>query len=223
MLTTFRSQNGLRGKTMLSIEMDDRTCSIRQKRTELRFVIAFMVVLSCVLPYLWQKTSASEPTRERVAGLSGQHDFDFLFGKWRVHCHRLVHPLSQSNDWIDFDGTLDTQPLWSGKANLTILEADPPGGHLEGMDIRVYNPHSQQWSVYWTSSDSPSLGIPVVGEFKDGRGEFFDQETYRNRAILVRYLWSEIKEDSWRWEQAFSVDGGKTWETNWINTCVREK
>jgi hypothetical protein len=63
----------------------------------------------------------------------------------------------------------------------------------------------------------------VVGEFKDGRGEFFDQETYRNRAILVRYLWSEIKEDSWRWEQAFSVDGGKTWETNWINTCVREK
>jgi hypothetical protein len=101
--------------------------------------------------------------------------------------------------------------------------ADAPGGHLEGMDIRMYNPRSHQWSVYWTSSDSPSLGVSVVGEFKNGRGEFFDQETYQNRAILVRYLWSEIKEDSWRWEQAFSVDGGKTWETNWINTCVREK
>jgi hypothetical protein len=196
---------------------------IVQKWTQFRFIIALTSALLCFLPYLLEKASAAEPTEETASARSGQHDFDFLFGKWRVHYHRLMHPLSQSNDWIDFDGTLDTQPLWSGKADLTILEADAPAGHLEGMDIRMYNPRSHQWSVYWTSSDSPSLGVPVVGEFKNGRGEFFDQETYQNRAILVRYLWSEIKEDSWRWEQAFSVDGGKTWETNWINTCVREK
>jgi hypothetical protein len=151
----------------------------------------------------------------------GQHDFDFETGTWKTHLTRLLHPLSGSHAWATYDGTTVVRKVWDGRANLVELEVDGPAGHLELLSLRLYNPDAHQWSLNVASSRGGSLGTPTIGAFKDGRGEFIDQETYNGRAILVRFVISDIKPDSCHFEQAFSDDGGKTWEVNWIATDVR--
>ena len=151
----------------------------------------------------------------------GQRDFDFAFGTWKTQLWRLLNPLSGSNQWADYEGTTVVSKIWNGRANLAQLEADGKEGHLQVMSLRLYNPQSGQWSLYAASSRNGTLSVPTVGEFKDERGEFFDQETFNERSILVRNVWSDITPDSCRFEQAFSDDGGKTWEVNWIAVDIR--
>ena len=151
----------------------------------------------------------------------GQRDFDFEIGNWKTHVSRLQHPLTASTTWIQYDGTTVVRKLWDGRANLGELEVDGPAGHLELLSLRLYNPQSHQWSLNVTSSRSGVLGVPTIGQFKIGRGEFVDQETFNGRTILVRFVISAITADSCHFEQAFSADGGKTWEVNWIATDTR--
>lgn len=151
----------------------------------------------------------------------GSHDFDFEIGTWKTHVSRLVHPLSGSKVWAQYDGTSAVSKVWNGRANLVELEADGPQGHLELASFRLYNPQAHQWSLNVASSRGGSFGTPTVGEFKDGRGEFYDQETFNDRAILVRFVISNITPKSCHFEQAFSADGGKTWEVNWIADDTR--
>jgi hypothetical protein len=153
----------------------------------------------------------------------GQHDFDFAIGTWKTHVSRRLHPLTGSSSWIEFDGTVVTRKVWNGLANLEEIEADQPTGHTELLALRLYNPKSHQWSLNGTSSNEPSLSSPPIGEFKDGRGVFVDQEPFNGRMILVRDVFSEITADSHHMEQAFSDDGGKTWEANWVATLTRVK
>jgi hypothetical protein len=154
----------------------------------------------------------------------GQHDFDFEFGSWKVHNRRLLHPLAGSNDWVEFDGTVVARPVWGGRANMDEFEADSPSGRIEGMTVRTYNTKSHQWSLYWANQKNGVFSLPAtVGKFKDGRGEFYDQEDFNGTNIFVRYLWTLPSPDSPHWEQAFSVDGGKTWETNWVTDFTRVK
>ena len=151
----------------------------------------------------------------------GQHDFDFLFGNWTVHSRRLLHPLTGSNEWVEVDGTAIDKRIWDGRAQLEEFEAEGPSGHVEGMTVRIYNPNSHQWSLYWANQSDGKFSLPAtVGQFTNGRGEFFDSEEYRGRNILVRYAWIPSA-DSPQWEQAFSADGGKTWETNWVWKLMR--
>jgi hypothetical protein len=105
------------------------------------------------------------------------------------------------------------------------LEADSPSGHIEGMTVRTYNPKSHQWSIYWANQANGVFSLPAtVGKFDgNGRGEFYDQEDFNGRNIFVRFVWTVLSADTTRWEQAFSADGGKTWETNWIITGTRVK
>jgi hypothetical protein len=152
----------------------------------------------------------------------GQHDFDFELGSWKIHLKRLSHPLTGSNTWVEFDGTSVTRKVWDGRAQLEQFETDGTSGHIEGLTLRLYNPESRQWSLYWGTSKSGALSLPAtVGEFKDGRGEFYDQEAFNGRMIFVRYLWSNITPNSAHFEQSFSDDGGKTWEVNWITDQTR--
>lgn len=152
-----------------------------------------------------------------------QHDFDFLFGSWAVHTRRLLHPLTGSNEWVEFDGTAIDKPVWNGRAQLEEFEANSPTGHIEGMTVRIYDTKSHQWSIYWANQSDGKFSLPAtVGQFREGRGEFFDQEDYKGKNIFVRYTWMSSP-DSPRWEQAFSPDGGKTWETNWIWTLTHMK
>jgi hypothetical protein len=159
---------------------------------------------------IFGKTGPQQTSSER----DGQHDFDFWFGRWKVHNRRLLHPLSGSNEWVEFGGTVVARSVWAGLANMDEFEADSPSGHIEGMTVRTYDPKSHQWSLYWANAAKGVFEKPMIGQFKDSRGEFFDQEDFAGKAIYVRFVWSEIKANSCRWEQAFSNDGGKTWETN---------
>ncbi len=152
----------------------------------------------------------------------GQHDFDFEFGRWKMHNRRLLKPLTGSSDWVEFDGTLVARPIWQGRANMDEVEADSPTGHIEGLTVRTYNPKSHQWSIYWANQKNGVFSLPAtVGKFTNGRGEFYDQEDWNGTNIFVRFLWFP-SETAPRWEQAFSLDGGKTWETNWIVTFKRD-
>ena len=160
---------------------------------------------------------------QAAAKRDGQHDFDFELGTWKTHLRRLLHPLTGSTTWVEYDGTSVVRKVWDGRANLLELEADGPKGHLQALSLRLYNPDAHQWSLNFSNSQSGVLGVPTIGEFRNGRGEFYDQETINGRAVLVRFVISEIKPDSCRFEQAFSDDGGKTWEVNWIAIDTRVK
>ncbi|HET7603942.1 MAG TPA: hypothetical protein VFK36_13040 [Gemmatimonadales bacterium] len=146
----------------------------------------------------------------------GQHDFDFEIGTWRTHLKRLKAPLSGDTTWLTYEGTSVVRPIWNGKANIVELIADGPAGHLEALSLRLYNPESRQWSISSANSRNGTISVPTIGEFRNGRGEFYDQELFNGRAILVRNVWSDITSTSCRFEQAFSDDGGKTWEVNWV-------
>jgi hypothetical protein len=154
----------------------------------------------------------------------GQHDFDFEIGTWKTHLRRLLRPLTGSTTWVEYEGTTVVRKVWNGRANLVELRVAGPGGQLEGLSLRLYNPQSRQWSLNFANINDGTLTTPTIGEFKDGRGEFYNQETYNGRAILVRFVITKITQDQCRFEQAFSDDGGKTWEVNWIavDTKVKE-
>ena len=162
-------------------------------------------------------------TQQSSAERDGQHDFDFNFGTWKTHIRRLQHPLTGSTTWTEMDGTVVVRKVWDGRAQLEEVEADGPNGHFEDLALFLYNPESRQWSFSFANVKSGTLSQPSVGEFKNGRGEFFDQETFNGRMILVRIIWSDITPDSHRFEQSFSDDGGKSWEPNMIAMLTREK
>jgi len=163
--------------------------------------------------------SAEQTLKER----DGQHDFDFEIGTWKTHLKRLNNPLTGSTTWVEYEGTTVVRKVWNGRANLVELEVDGPSGHIEGLSLRLYNPQSHQWSLNFANSAGGTLTEPTIGSFKNGRGEFFNQETFNGRAIFVRFVISDISANSCRFEQAFSDDGGKTWEVNWIATDTRVK
>lgn len=153
----------------------------------------------------------------------GQHDFDFHIGTWNTHLKRLQHPLSGSTSWVEYDGITTVRKVWNGRANLVELVADGPAGHFEGLSLRLYDPEAHQWSLNFANIKSGTLTAPSIGEFKNGRGEFYNTDTLDGRAILVRFIISDINQNSIHFEQSFSADGGKTWEVNWIATDTRVK
>jgi hypothetical protein len=189
----------------------------------------FVAAATCIAmtaPAHMQQASAERPAALAVPALrDGQHDFDFEHGSWKIHLSRRVKRLEGSNDWVEFDGTSVTKPFWNGKGNLEQFETDANGQHIEGLTMRVYNPTTHQWSLYWASATDPDLGtpiVPMVGQFDEtGVGYFYDQELWHGRSVIVRFVWSRITPNSAHFEQAFSADGGKKWEANWITDQTR--
>jgi hypothetical protein len=193
------------------------------KRISICVLAGSLVVLAQPRHAVAQQNSEASKNSLPRSERDGQHDFDFEIGTWKTHLRRLAHPLTGSTTWIEYEGTTVVRKVWNGRANLVELEADGPGGHFEGLNLRLYNPESHQWSLNFANSNGGAMSQPTIGEFKNGRGEFFDQETLNGRAILVRFVISDITPDSCHFEQAFSEDGGKTWEINWIATDSRVK
>jgi hypothetical protein len=166
---------------------------------------------------------ARAPEPQSSKQRDGQHDFDFNIGNWKTHIRRLLHPLTGSNDWVDLNGTVYVRKVWNGRAQLEEIEAEGSMGHFEGLTLFLYNPEAHQWGQYFADSSEGVLNQPRIGEFKDGRGEFLDQEAFNGRTILVRFVWSDITPDSHRVEQSFSDDNGRTWEPNFVATLTREE
>lgn len=182
-----------------------------------------MVLMLPLHPGAAQQNSSASKATLIAAQRDGQHDFDFEIGTWKTHLSRLLHPLAGSHTWVEYEGTTVVRKVWNGRANLVELEADGPAGHFEGLNLRLYNPQAHQWSLNFANSNGGTISQPTIGQFKNGRGEFFDQETLNGRANFVRFVISNITPNSCRFEQAFSEDGGKTWEVNWIATDTRVK
>ena len=185
-------------------------------------ILTFVVLVLSSLPQPGRAQEATQ-TKPNISSRDGQHDFDFHIGTWKTHLKHRLHPLTGSNTWVEYEGTTVVRKVWNGRANLVELKADGPAGHFEGLNLRLYNPNSHQWSLNFANINDGILTQPTVGEFKNGRGEFFDQETLKGRTILVRFVISDITPDSCRFEQAFSDDGGNTWEVNWIAIDTRVK
>ena len=151
----------------------------------------------------------------------GSRDFDFELGTWNTHVKRRLRPLTGSNQWVEMKGITVVRRVWDGKAVLVELVADTPNGRFEGLSLRMYNPQTRQWSLNFANAADGTMTPPTIGQFKDGRGEFYAQETLNGRAIFVRFVISDITPNSCKFEQAFSDDGGKTWEVNWIAMDTR--
>jgi hypothetical protein len=185
------------------------------------FAVAAATLLVQPLQVGAQTATASaqaEPTHD------GQHDFDWMFGNWKATLKRLEHPLSGSRTWVEYEGTQITHSMWGGRAVIDEFKVDDArtNTHVDGFTVRLYNPESRQWHIYWANAKRGNLDWPpVIGSFRNGRGEFYDQELFEGRAIFVRYVWSDITPNSAHFEQSFSADGGKTWEANWISDITR--
>jgi len=178
-------------------------------------VVAFVLLVISMAPMIVAQTTS--PPRD------GQKDFDFELGSWRTHLKRRLRPLTGSNDWVEYEGTSIVRAVMAGRANLVELDVNGTAGRIEGMSLRLYNPEARQWSLNFSNIRAGTLTPPVIGEFKNGRGEFYGSDTLGSRAILVRFVIYDIKPGSAKFEQAFSDDGGKTWEVNWIATDTRIK
>jgi len=188
------------------------------------YTIFLMSLVSALFLRSFNASAQQQPdTSKTMAEQSGEHDFDSEIGTWKTELKRLQHPLTGSTTWVAYTGSTVVSKVWNGRANLVELEVDGPAGHIEGLSLRLYNPQTRQWSLNFSGSGTGSMSQPTIGGFKNGRGEFFDQETYNGRAIFVRFIITKITPDVYHFEQSFSDDGGKTWEANWIATDTRVK
>jgi hypothetical protein len=146
----------------------------------------------------------------------GAHDFDFEIGEWTTHLKRLQRPLTGSTTWVEYTGTTTVRPVLGGRANIAELAVQGSAGRIEGAALRLYSPQSRQWTLNFFNVADGVLTPPMTGEFRNGRGVFHGQDTLGGRSILVRFVITKLTATSYRFEQAFSGDGGETWETNWI-------
>jgi thiol-disulfide isomerase/thioredoxin len=170
-----------------------------------------------------QLGSTTMSEEKKTEDLSGARDFDFLHGSWKVQNRMLKERLRGSNEWREFEATLTVRPILNGLGNVDEFKTNIGGTYLEGVTMRIFNAKTKLWSLYWVDNLTMELQVPLVGSFKHGRGEFFADDTHQGTKVKVRFLWSDITKDSARWEQAYSTDGGKTWEVNWVMTFTRSK
>ena len=146
------------------------------------------------------------PGSKRAAERDGQHDFDFEFGSWKIHLKRRLHPLTGSNTWVEFDGTSVTRKLWDGRAQIEEFETDGAAGHVEGLTLRTYNPQTRDWRLYWANSKDGVVVVPQIGQFKNGLGEFYAQDTLDGKIDLGSVHLVEDRYGVPHFEQSFSDD-----------------
>jgi len=189
------------------------------------FRTALAIVVMTAMAALVSPTFASQDTPKPLSqpDMSGLHDFDFLVGDWRVHSRKLKAPLSGHPDWIEFEGTISSRRLMEGQANVDDTVFNMPGVIYRGVAPRVYDPKTGQWAIWWIDGRNPfgNLDPPVKGRFVHGVGTFYADDMLNGKPIKIRFTWSGISRNAAHWEQAFSPDGGKTWETNWVQTLER--
>jgi hypothetical protein len=196
-------------------------------KTERVCLALFTALLWLALPAMIAQTSTPNIQESgNAAAHDGRHNFDFEVGTWKAHVRKLLHPLTGSREWDDFDGMVVTRslPMLEGW-NESEMKVDSPTTHthIEILAVRLYNPTSQQWSIYGSSIKTGMFDPPQIGQFNNKRGEFYAQDTIQGRAVYIRFVWQDVSPASTHFEQAFSADGGKTWETNWIYDGTRVK
>lgn len=166
--------------------------------------------------------SVSKELNIQPSATSSQNDFNFLEGKWKVQNRKLKTRLNNSNDWSEFDSELHMRKTINGLGNVENYYAEFDGKPFEGQAIRLFNPQTKLWTIYWTDSNNPVMDQhPVTGSFENGIGKFYAIDTFLNKPIIVLYQWDVTDLQQPKWSQAFSVDDGKTWEWNWEMILTR--
>lgn len=158
------------------------------------------------------------------SGTSSKNDFDFLTGKWKMVNSRLKSRLTNSNEWEEFE-SMDENfgMILNGIGNMDIYKATFDGRPFEGLTLRLFNPTTKLWSLYWVASTTGVLDPPVVGSFEGNVGSFYCKDVYAGKPVVVMFRWDKTDPDNPVWSQAFSPDNGITWEWNWTNTSHRIK
>lgn len=151
----------------------------------------------------------------------GRNDFDFLIGTWKVHHRMLKDRLKGSEEWLEFEGDTVDRKIMNGLGNMDENIIHMKTGPVHAISLRLFNPASREWTIHWSTDKMGFLDFPMIGRFNDRVGEFYSQEIFKGRHIYNRFIWSNITENSCQWEQAFSEDGCKSWETNWIMNFER--
>lgn len=165
---------------------------------------------------------AQSPPPAAAQARDGSGDFDWEIGSWTTHLRYLPEPLTGSNRWVEYRGTSEVRGLLAGRANIVELSVEGPAGKIEGLSLRLYNPKARQWTLNFAGVGNGLLTPPVTGEFdQNRRGTFYGLDTVSGRSVLVRFVISDVTPNSARFEQAYSADGGATWETNWIAVDTR--
>lgn len=168
------------------------------------------------------RTEADAALAIPVTPASSPHDFDFEHGRWHTTLRRRLHPLSGSDVWADYAGTTIVRPVLDGRANLVELDVSGPEGRLLGLSLRLFEAKRQRWTLNFSNAASGTLAAPMTGGFGGGpRGVFYSAEEFDGRRVLARFVIESTSADTCRFEQAFSADGGMTWETNWIAVDTR--
>jgi hypothetical protein len=189
--------------------------------------LKFNFIISCfvltLLPTFLIAQQNSNPTSKSISGQNGQQDFDFEIGMWKTKLKVLKNPLSGSTTWNEYEGTTNVIGVCDNRSNLVELNVKGLAGQITGVSLRLFNPKTNQWSLNFANIRDGNLVIPSIGSFKDGRGEFFNEDTFDGKKIIVRFVISAITPNSCHFEQAFSADNGKTWEINWIADDTRIK
>ena len=153
--------------------------------------------------------------------MSSESDFDFFFGSWTVRNRYLGERLRGSDDWQEFEATSEARPLPGVLGNEDEFRTEALGGFV-GMSFRFFDPEAERWSIYWADSRRPGvLDPPVFGAFANGSGVFEGTDVLAGKPILVRFTWTNLDTGAPRWEQAFSGDGGESWELNWVMEFAR--
>jgi hypothetical protein len=157
-----------------------------------------------------------------VAPRDGRHDFDSEFGTWRVQVERLTGEVGRRQHWTRYCGTHTVRPLWHGRANIGVLEIDGPAGHIEGMQLRLYDPATQLWKLSFASSADGELQPPMIGSFHDGVGEFREAGHVDGKTVISRAVSTPIDARSYKDVISQSYDGGSTWKTVWVANYKKE-
>ena len=147
---------------------------------------------------------------------SAAADFDFLLGRWNIHNRKLKRRLAGSDEWTEFAAAGECRRVLHGCGNIDSFTADFDGEAFEGLTLRLFNPQTRLWSIYWADSRAVALDVPQVGSFAGGCGEFLARDTFEGRPIVVKFRWDARAAENPVWSQAFSDDDGATWEWNWF-------
>ena len=153
---------------------------------------------------------------------SSEKDFDFLVGKWKVHNRKLKNRMNDCSEWTEFGAQVDCRKILNGFGNIDSFKTRVESGPFEGMSLRLFNPKTRLWSIYWSNSETVILDVPQVGSFETKIGTFYARDTYEQKDIIVQFRWDASQPTTPVWSQAFSPDNGRTWEWNWYMTFHRD-
>ena len=154
---------------------------------------------------------------------SSKHDFDFFEGEWTIRNRKLKTRLSNCDEWDEFDASQEVMKILNGMGNVDFFHAMPGGRLFEGMTLRLFNPETRLWSIYWADSNFAKLDPPVQGSFEDHIGYFYGKDMCNGKEVVVAFQWDARDPDAPVWSQAFSEDNGKTWEWNWYMYIKRNR